>query len=223
MKNYIAATGNAVVITINTRNAELLALISVEDLEKAQIEDRYGIFKDKQGRLLARSGKASGQKFLHKQIVEIPKGSTLVWKDGNTLNCQRNNLQLVDREGNVTELQPQKVTEPEYKRHEAREVLKQAHEEVATDYEALEGKHLGDPEKKTGSYAEHPERRTSPVKGVYFHKASQRWNASAFWQGKRYSLGYFNFQEDAELEIKIFRSAGPESPALKRNQPKGDM
>lgn len=32
--------------------------------------------------------------------------------------------------------------------------------------------------------------RTSDVKGVYFHKASQKWHSTAWHGGKRYSMGY---------------------------------
>lgn len=193
MKNATGSWGNYFEFEIQTRQGIEKVIMDYDQREKAEtISGSWGLFKDNKGRKLARAGKKDGQVMLHRQLLDIPKGSRLEWKNGNTLDLRRKNLQLVDREGNVTELDPPQVTQPEYATHEVRQVVT----------------------------SQVPKK--SDVKGVYFHKHSNRWAASAFWGGRRYSLGYFTLREDAELEIKIFRSAGPDSPALKRNQSKGD-
>ncbi len=60
---------------------------------------------------------------------------------------------------------------------------------------------------------EEPYIRTSDVRGVYFHKASQRWHASAFYEGKRYSIGYQpdtpEGKKAAEEAVEEFRKNGP--------------
>ena len=53
----------------------------------------------------------------------------------------------------------------------------------------------------------------SDVRGVYFHKASQRWHASAFYDGKRYSLGYQPDTPEGKAKavevVEEFRANGP--------------
>ncbi|XJZ25995.1 hypothetical protein ACF5W4_11335 [Bacillota bacterium Lsc_1132] len=199
MNNAAGSWGDFFEFEIHTRQGAEKVIIDWDQKEKAEAITRWGLHKDRKGRKFARAGKEDGQVLLHRILVDVPKGSTLVWKNGNTLDCRRKNLQLVDKDGNITELQPQKVTPPAYATHVTREVAKAAQEVAAgTD------------------------KKTSDVKGVYFHKASQRWHASAFHGGKRYSLGYFQERKDAELEVQIFREAGPDHPALKRNHSKGD-
>lgn len=39
----------------------------------------------------------------------------------------------------------------------------------------------------------------SPFKGIYFHKAKQRWHASAKFQGKPIHIGYFDSAVDAAI------------------------
>ena len=56
------------------------------------------------------------------------------------------------------------------------------------------------------------------VKGVTFHKHAQKWTSRPYWEGKRYSLGYFATREEAENETRIFLEEGPDSPKLKRNR-----
>ncbi|WP_433958584.1 hypothetical protein [Cytobacillus horneckiae] len=69
-----------------------------------------------------------------------------------------------------------------------------------------------------GRHDIHPLKKKSKTRGVYFHKASRKWHASAFYEKKRYSLGYFEDEHEAELEVLVFREEGPDSPKLKRNQ-----
>ncbi|MFJ5716586.1 hypothetical protein [Neobacillus sp. NPDC093127] len=59
------------------------------------------------------------------------------------------------------------------------------------------------------------------IKGVTFHKGSQKWTSRPYHGSDRYSLGYFTTKEEAENETLIFLNEGPNSPNLKRNQPKG--
>ncbi|GAA4711332.1 hypothetical protein [Brevibacillus fulvus] len=100
MKNYyeIRQAENSVMIQLNTREGVVPAFIDYDDLDKLQDICTLGLSNGK-----ARSGKASGQKYLHLVIVgEIPKGNRLEWINGNQLDCRKSNLQLVDKEGNVT-------------------------------------------------------------------------------------------------------------------------
>jgi hypothetical protein len=203
MINEAALTvdGKHVTIRINTRKGTKIAFIDAADLDKVKQLDRIVLYKDPKGRPMARSGKDNGQVLLHRHLFDIPKGSRLVWKNDDTLDLRRSNLQLVDRQGNVTELQPK---DP----NNTYEILKSA---------AVEGIPAA---KKIVEKLE--PKKNSNVRGVYFHKASQRWHASAFYEGKRYSLGYFQYEYDAVKNVNIFRAEGPDSPLLKRNQPKGD-
>lgn len=65
------------------------------------------------------------------------------------------------------------------------------------------------------------EEKPTVLKGVTFHKASNRWNSRPYWEGVRYSLGYFPSREAAEEETRVFIREGPDSPRLKRNQKQG--
>ncbi|AYP68403.1 AP2 domain protein [Bacillus phage vB_BboS-125] len=170
----------AVYVDIPTRAANETFIIDRQDLDKVREADRWGLYKDAKGRKFARSGRDSGQKLLHKLLFEIPKGSRLVWKNEDTLDCRRSNLQLVDKDGNVTELEKQGDNQVDT---------------IGVDVllALLE-----------------PEKPTSKVKGVYFHKAANKWTASAYWEGKRHSLGYYDDQVEAEKIVTAFREAGPE-------------
>lgn len=78
---------------------------------------------------------------------------------------------------------------------------------------------LKPPEATAADFQDQPGHKPkSDVRGVYFHKASSRWHASAFHDKKRYSLGYFQTEEEAIDQVAIFRAEGPNSPKLKRNQ-----
>ena len=139
--------------------------------------ESWSIWKDREDRKYARADKKNKQALLHKRLFDIPRGSHLRFKNGDPLDCRRENLQLVDHEGNVTELFiPEPVVE---------------------------------------------EKKPEVLKGVTFHKASSRWNSRPYWEGVRYSLGYFPSREAAEEETKIFIREGPDSPRLKRNQRQG--
>jgi hypothetical protein len=184
-------------IVINTRHGQERVKVDKEDLIAAEELSRLVLYKDPKGRKMARATKEDDQVLLHRHLFEIPKGSRLEWRNRDTLDLRRENLILLHKNGEV-------------------EFLKRAE----PSYEELERKHMGDPVKRTGIYAESKHKK-SDVRGVYFHKASERWNAAAFFEKKRYSLGYFQDEADAIAEVTIFRSEGPNSPKLKRNQRKG--
>jgi hypothetical protein len=167
---------NTAFIYINTRSGQEIVKVNDVDLPFANELTRLVIYKDPKGRKMARSDKADGQVLLHRHLFEIPKGSRLEWINGDTLDLRRENLQLVDKDGNVTPLK------------------------VPAKEESAQPK----------------------IKGVTFHKASQKWTSRPYWGSDRYSLGYFATKEEAEKETLIFLNEGPESPKLKRNQSKGD-
>jgi hypothetical protein len=82
------------VAVIKIRDKE--ALVDANDLPNINCVNSYGLFPYKDG-FTARSDKKSGQKFLHLQIIEVPKGHKVVWKNGNTLDCRRANLATIPR------------------------------------------------------------------------------------------------------------------------------
>jgi hypothetical protein len=168
-------------ILIKTRNGDEVVKIDGQDIPKVE-PFHWGIYKDAKGRKLARAGKKDGQVMLHKHLFEIPKGSRLVWKNGNTLDLRRENLQLVEKDGKVEPLKKEYTNE-------------------------FEGK---------------SEKKRSKVRGVYFHKHAKKWHAAAFHDKRRYSLGYFDTEDEAVEQVTIFRSEGPDSKNLKRNQKGGN-
>lgn len=164
-----------VVLTIVSRvDGEFQAKMDYDMFYEKDIAgvESWTVYKDKQGRKFARADKRNKQALLHKRLFNIPRGSHLIFKNGDPMDCRSENLQLVDHEGNITEM-----------------------------------------------YTPEPEPTVElELKGVTFHKASERWNSRPYWQGVRYSLGYFKTKEAAEEETRIFLHEGPDSPRLKRNQ-----
>lgn len=234
MKNEITQKDGIIAIVISTRAGNRIALIDAEDFDKIDVDDRYGLFKDRHGKPSVRSGKESGQVFLHKKLADIPRGSTLVHKNGDELDYRKANLQLVDKAGNITELAPAKEqTQVDM----AIEVLgedgleEQLRGSVNKHSRPAKPGYSDQPQPLTAAdkatdvildaiYDKQEGRKTSDVKGVYYHKHKKKWHASAFHQGKRYSLCYFDDVKDAENEVQLFRLHGPESALLKRNKPK---
>lgn len=219
MRNTIfvhsGAGGDFTEIIIGTRQGQVKAYVDNEDFDAVNIDGNYVMFKDKRGRPLARGCKDSGQQFIHKKIVgDIPRSSTLVYKNGNSLDYRKRNLQIIDKDGNITELappEPPKVEKPKApkaaKSKKPAAPKKQATTQTPKDPNGVRGK----PEKE----------KRSDVKGVYHHKARNKWHASGFYEGKRWSLCYFEEQADAEREIALFRQHGPHYEGLKRNQKPG--
>lgn len=204
---FLGLDGTAFEIQIQTRGGLEVAYADMAHGKKLNSVDRWGIFKDSKGRKFARSGKKSGQLFLHKLLFDVPKGCHLEWKNGNTLDCRSRNLQIVDKYGQVTLLeQPQpKKTYPTRARKPGNTPTPAVPE--LTEIEKKVG--IGQQE---DDYQDQPKK--SDVRGVYFHKASRRWHAAAFWGGKRYSLGYYDDtalgKQDAEQIVTNFRDGGPE-------------
>lgn len=185
-------------ITLHTKKGDFQVKLDVDDYEKVK-DIRWGLYIDPNGRHMARAGTDHGRVLMHRFLFDIPKGKRMEWLNGDTLDLVKENLQLVDKTGFKQRLREPKPPATTY------EVLKRmASEELPTPLKEL----ITDKPK-------------SAVKGVYFHKASKRWHASAFHSGKRYSLGYFEQEQDAAQEVADFRKYGPEHPNLKRNQKEG--
>jgi hypothetical protein len=162
-------------IIVRTRQGKEIVKIDKDDSTKAAELNRLVLYKDPKGRKMARTDKKDGQVLLHRYLFDIPAGARLIWKNDDTLDLRRSNLQLEHKDGTLEELLPVE-----------------------------------------------PERKTSDVKGVKWHKASSSWEVRIYHEGKRYSLGYFKEVTAAEAEANLFRNEGPDSPKLKRNQPKGE-
>lgn len=198
-------------ILISTRQGTEKVLVDQDDLFYAEELNRLVIYKDPKGRKLARADKTDGQVLLHRHLFEIPKGSRLEWKNENTLDLRRENLQLVHKDGTIEQLK--KDTLPTIAPGTSLKDLPTGIYVTAGENQPTVVKQF-----TTGdTSAEFYEKKTSDVRGVYFHKASQRWHAAAFFEKKRYSLGYFKTEQEAIDEVTIFRLEGPHSPALKRN------
>ena len=215
MRNAVIRHGAYIEIVIGTRQGNISAFVDTEDFDTIDVEGQYVMFKDKKGRPLARGCKESGQQFIHKKIVgDIPRSSTLVYKNGNSLDYRKSNLQIIDKDGNITELAPPEP--PKVEKPKAPKVAKAA--KPAAPKQKAKPQTPKDPDRVRGK----PEKeKRSDVPGVYHHKASNRWHAAGFYEGKRWSLGYFGEQADAEREIGIFRQHGPHYEGLKRNQKPG--
>jgi hypothetical protein len=58
---------------------------------------------------------------------------------------------------------------------------------------------------------EEPEGPITPVRGVSWHKLKEKYEASAYWEGKRYRLGYYEAYELelANAAVTEFREKGP--------------
>lgn len=198
MLNEAALTvnGEAVTIKISTRSGDEIVFVNDgEDFAKAKsITKRWGIFKDAKGKKSVRAGKDDGQVFLHKLIFDTKQGEQLEFINGNSLDLRRENVNKVLKSGEVIPMYVAPPVEEQPKNPVKREV------------------------QVTAANAGRPQ---SNVPGVKYHKASQRWTARIYWEGVRHSLGYYNTREHAEREAAIFRLEGPDSPKLKRNQPKG--
>lgn len=177
----VEITNSRAYIYISTRQGTLQAIVDPDQAEKVKQADRWGLYKDAKGRKFARSGKDSGQQLLHKYLYDLPPGARPLWRNGNTLDCRRSNLTIYTKDGQGIRLDP-----PE--------------SNTQVDMVGVDevNKLLEDQKPK------------SKVRGVYFHKAAKKWNAAAYWEGKRYSLGYYDDQAEAEKVVTVFREEGPE-------------
>ena len=110
MLNESQVTNTRGYVFANTKQGVMQIVLDPEDMPKAEgITGRWGIFKNSKGQQLARAGKKDGQVFLHKLIVDIPKGHKLEWINEDSLDLRKENLQLVDRNGNATRLKQPKT------------------------------------------------------------------------------------------------------------------
>lgn len=175
---------------IRTKQGTEKVIMDHDQKEKIEGLDRLVIYRDHKGRKFARSGQKSGQVLLHRFLYSVPKGFKIRWKNGNTLDLRRENIELVNKEGEVKVFEPSPLIEQETSTIRKKE--------------------------------EHPEKKVSSVKGVYFHKAAKKWTASPFWNKRRYSLGYYETQEEAETVTKKFREEGPELLKHLRRKKKHD-
>lgn len=165
----------------------------------------WTVYTDRYGRKYARADKKNKQILLHKRLFKVPRGQKIVFKNGNPLDCRRVNLQLIDSGGKITEM-----------------YVPDADEEVAAPKSKSKSKSKSKPKPKQRNVRNNKRplalEEPKTLKGVTFHKASKRWNSRPYWEGIRYSLGYFQSQEEAEAETRLFIREGPYSPRLKRNR-----
>jgi hypothetical protein len=228
MKNEIIDYGSYQSVIMTTRTARFEVMIDPQDVEQVSNVDRWVVFKDRKGEARIRSGKDSGQVFLHRLLMpDLPPRATVGFKNGDYTDYRRDNLQMIYADGTIVDL----VSEAEIQaREKAAEdayyselITLGETETTATTHEAPV---IDIPTVEVPAVETHPAPPESPppekstVRGVYKHKASRKWHAAAFWDGKRYSLGYFDERQAAEKEVGIFRQHGPDYPTLRRNQDK---
>lgn len=218
MRNEFHVYSNLMEITVNTREKTYLVLIDRADQELVSNVDRWVVFKDRAGNPRIRSGQESGQVFLHRLLMpDLPPRATVGFKNGNEMDYRRSNLQIVqgstvsdfiDTTDEGEAAAPE--TEPQTDLDTALEVF--TPEELETH---IQGNPAAPAAPET---PESPPPEKSQVRGVYRHKNANKWHASAFYEGKRYSLGYFEEMTDAEKEVDLFRKHGPDHPQLRRNK-----
>lgn len=243
MDNGTGTNGNVFEFEITTRSGSFLVKVDYDQQDKVDGIKRWVLYKDPKGRKLARSGPENDQVLLHKLLFDIPRTHRLEWKNGDTLDCRRQNLQLVDKDGNVTQLEkpePKKTSVGIIGRGSigpvAKKVLKELEKDpiFQEDTRALTDKTIADMLKPpaqrqlqasedftTLEEVELPEdKKVSDKKGVYWHRHAKKWAAEAFHAKTRYRLGYFDTEEEAANEVANLKAFGPEWSGLKRNQPK---
>ena len=106
MINAKGTWGDFFEFEITTRQGVEKVIVDFDQAEKVEKISRWVLYKDPKGRKMARSDKTDGQVLLHRYLFDIPQGSRLEWANGNTLDCRRKNLRLVDRAGNITLIMP---------------------------------------------------------------------------------------------------------------------
>lgn len=178
-------------IVIATRSGDEEVLLDLDDLEYAKTLTKLELYKDPKGRKMARASKDDGRVLLHRYLFEAPQGYKLDWINGDTLDLRKENLQFVSSKG-----EPIPLAKPKE-------------------------------EPKGGSLAAQPINglaEEEKPRGVVFHKGSGKWTARLHvgdGSNRRHSLGYFDTKEEAVEQALIFRTEGPDSKNLKRNQEKG--
>lgn len=226
MRNEFHVYSNLMEIEVNTRDKKFHVLVDRDDQELVSSVDRWVIFKDRQGNPKVRSGQESGQVFLHRLLMpDLPPRATVGFKNGNEMDYRRSNLQAVqgDQVTDFIDEEPEDLEETPAAEPVEEETQLDAALEVFTPEELevhiKEEQPPAEPEVHPATPEPEPEEEPekSQVRGVYRHKQAKKWHASAFWEGKRYSLGYFDVMKDAEAEVALFREHGPEHPGLRRN------
>lgn len=214
MRNEFHVYSNLMEIEVNTRDKKFHVLVDRDDQALVSSVDRWVIFKDRQGNPKVRSGQESGQVFLHRLLMpDLPPRATVGFKNGNEMDYRRSNLQAVqgDQVTDFIDEEPEDLEETPAAEPVEEETQLDAALEVFTPEELEE--HIKPP----AAPEPEGEPEKSQVRGVYRHKSANKWHASAFWEGKRYSLGYFDVMKDAEAEVALFREHGPAHPGLRRN------
>lgn len=88
-------------------------IIDLWDLERVREASCWGLHRPKPDLLYVRGmmrglgaprGKRKPAIYLHRFIVDAPKGKEVDHWDGNGLNCRRDNLRVTDRQGNALNL-----------------------------------------------------------------------------------------------------------------------
>lgn len=141
------------------------------------------------------------QPMLHRLIGNPYKGQITAHIDGNTLNCTRANMINIPIGADIKEFIVEK--QPPAKKLE-------------TVDDCLSALATGEPE-DLPDVLEELKQAGLIDKGVSYHKHKRRWEVSAFHDGVRHRLGYWQTEDlyKANDAVNFFRAQGPEAFKLK--------
>lgn len=201
-----------ILLTHKDPGRQQAVIIDAQDLEVVQnFKGHFYPFKHpRTGKLYARGyyydpeTKKAQQPLLHRLIAGPTRGQNTTPLDGNTLDCTRKNLRNLAIGQNIQDVVVQEATFSEG----LVDVVKDGEVKVAAaaDLATVEPEILPDilNNLKDAGLIE---------KGVSFHKVKRRWEVSAFHEGKRHRLGYWDpgDLQQANTAVLFFREQGPEA------------
>lgn len=141
------------------------------------------------------------QPMLHRLIAKPEKGEITAHIDHNTLDCRPENMLNIPIGEDINNL-----------------VKHLGNFERAAEKEQQQLESSAQPQPSLAK-VEH----ITPVKGVSFHKGKGKWEASPFYEGTRYRLGYWIAEqlEEANAAVTELREIGPEAYFEKHPKKKG--
>jgi len=152
------------------------------------------------------------QPLLHRLIMNPTRGQNTGHIDGDTLNCTRGNMINVPIGVNIKDVI--KKTPIECKSCEEAQACDYQIVDICTQQGKNELEILSTIEPKAlVNVLNNLKEAGSIEKGVSFHKTKRRWEVSAYHEGKRYRLGYWDPGElqQANEAVLFFRANGPEA------------
>lgn len=202
MKNACRINDDGTVsILLNLKDGSTLeALVTAEDYEKyaepfggtwiAVKHQRTKKYYCRGGRYHNTETGLFEQPMLHRLIAKPEKGEITVHINHNTLDCTPENMINIPIGADVAEYLTKSVAVAA-----AQPVMEKYEPVYKVDYLQPVGEDL------------------QPVKGVSLHKVKDKWEASPFYEGTRYRLGYWSRDQLAAANAAVteLREIGPEA------------